>query len=100
MTRLNIVLTLLVVVCALGLVQSQHQARKLYFAHEKVQVQARELEVNYKQLELEQSALAKTSLIDARARKAVSLQPPASSRVLHVLGQDNTQASLAPTPGR
>ncbi len=96
MTRLNIVLVILVVACALGLVTSQHEARKRYVAHEKALVQAKELEIQWKQLELEQSALAKASLIDTKARKTLALQPPQGERVIHLTTETAAQAALNP----
>jgi cell division protein FtsL len=82
--RLNILLAALLVVCALGLVNSQHRARGLFVDLERVQGQARQLETQWNQLQLEQSALATSSLIDAKARKGLSMQPAPPQRTLYM----------------
>ena len=55
MTRLTLCLLGLLAACALGLVTSQHHARKLFAELEREQARAKSLEVEYDQLQLEQS---------------------------------------------
>jgi cell division protein FtsL len=55
MVRLNVFLLLAVVICSLGVVTSQHKARKLFQALEVEQERARQLEVEFGQLQLELS---------------------------------------------
>ncbi|MBN9126777.1 MAG: cell division protein FtsL, partial [Nitrosospira sp.] len=50
MTRVNILLTLILVACALCVVTSQHEARKLFVEFEKEQDLARQLAVEWDQL--------------------------------------------------
>ena len=50
MVRLNILLLLAVVICALSVVTSQHKARKLFQSLESEQARARQLDVEYAQL--------------------------------------------------
>jgi cell division protein FtsL len=94
MTRLNVVMLVLLVICALGLVTSQQRARKLYTAHEKASVETRELDTAYKLLELEQSALTKASLIDAKAKKSLAMQASSADKVIHVNTSGADQAAL------
>jgi cell division protein FtsL len=84
MIRLNTLLAAVLVVCALGLVTSQHRARKLFIEVERAHGQTRQLEVQWDQLQLEQSALATSSLIDAKARKGLSMQPAPPQRTLYL----------------
>lgn len=84
MTRASILLTLVLVACAMGLVYSQHRARKLFIDLERAQNQARQLDVQWEQLTIEQTGLAKASLIDAKARKGLSMQRVASDRTLYL----------------
>jgi cell division protein FtsL len=84
MNRLGVVLAAVLVVCALGLVTSQHRARKLFVDLERAQAQARQLEVQWNQLQLEQHGLAKASLIDAKARSGLAMRPAAPERTLHL----------------
>jgi len=84
MTRLNILLASVLVVCALGLVASQHRARKLFVGLERAQNHSRELEVQWEQLHLDQNVLATASRIDAKARKGLSMQPVPPQRTLYL----------------
>ncbi len=77
-------LAAVLVVCALGLVTSQHRARRLFVDVERAQAQARQLEVQWDQLQLEQSTLATSSLIEAKARKGLSMQPAPPQRTLYL----------------
>lgn len=85
MTRANILLAALLVVCALGLVTSQHRARKLFIDVERAQAQTAQLEVGWNQLQVEQTALAKAALIDAKARSELTMQPISPDRTLHLV---------------
>jgi cell division protein FtsL len=84
MTRLNVAIAVLLVACALGLVTSQHRARRLFIDMERAQARAQQLEVQWDQLQLEQTGLAKSSRIDAKARGQLGMQPPAADRTLHM----------------
>ncbi len=85
MTRANILLSALLVVCALGLVTSQYHARKLFIDVERAQAQAAQLEVGWNQLQVEQTTLAKAALIDAKARRELTMQSISSERTLHLV---------------
>ena len=84
MTRLNIVLAVVLVACALGLVSSQQRARRLFIDLERAQARAQQLEVRWDQLQLEQTGLAKSSLVDSKARRDLGMQPPSADRTLHL----------------
>ena len=81
--RLNIVLALLLLASALGLVTSQHTARKAFIELERSQAQARQIETQWDQLEVEHSQWTKSSLIDTKARRDLKMQPQDPSRTLH-----------------
>ena len=74
MLRLNLLLLAALIACALALVTSQHQARKLYVELQKEQELAKQLEVEWGQLQLEQSTWATHArmekIADAGARHA------------------------------
>ena len=55
MAKLNLLLLAVLVACALGLVTSQHKARKLFSDLEREQNRARELDIEYGRLQLEAS---------------------------------------------
>jgi len=84
LARLNLMLAFLLVICALGLVTSQHRARKLFIDLERAQTHAVDHEVRWNQLQVEQTELAKSSLIDARARSELGMQAVPADRTLHL----------------
>ncbi|MDR3158144.1 MAG: cell division protein FtsL [Zoogloeaceae bacterium] len=69
MPRINcFVLLLLILASALGTVTAQNKARKLYQALEAEQERARQLEVEYSQLQLELATWASHARIEQIAR--------------------------------
>jgi cell division protein FtsL len=93
--RINVALTLVLVVCALGLVTSQHRARKLFIDLERAQNQARQLEVQWEQLVLEQTGLSKASLIDAKARRGLAMQPVPAERTMYLTLEPGAERTAA-----
>jgi cell division protein FtsL len=81
MARVNIVLLALLVACALSLVTSRHQARKLFVELEREQSLARKAEIEYGQLQIEQSTWAMPGRIEKIAREHLHMQVPSASRV-------------------
>ena len=57
--RINLLLTTLLVLCALSLVNAQYQARRLFIELERAQALARQLDIEWAQLQLDQSTLGK-----------------------------------------
>lgn len=84
MTKLNIGLSALLVVCGLGLVTSQHRARNLFVDLERANNRTREFEVRWEQLQVEQTGLASASLIDAKARRGLGMQSVLPQRTIHL----------------
>ena len=101
MTRANILMSALLVACALGLVTSQYRARKLFVDVERAQAQAAQLEVGWNQLQVEQTALAKASLIDTKARRELTMQSVSADRTLHLVVDpvDRVVRLGSPLPG-
>jgi len=81
MLRLNLVLLAALTACALALVTSQHQARKLYVELQKEQELAKQLEVEWGQLQLEASTWATHSRVERLASRALGMRVPPASRV-------------------
>jgi cell division protein FtsL len=84
MAKVNAVLIAILMTCALLLVTSQHQARKVFIELERSQSMARKHEVEWNQLQLEQTQLAKHSRIDVVARRDLRMQPVTPERTLYV----------------
>lgn len=81
MARLNLALLGILVICALLVVTSQHKARKLYVALQKQQELARQIEVEWGQLQLEQSTWAMHARIEKIASGQLVMHVPPPSRV-------------------
>ena len=81
MARLNMFLLLASVFCALSVVTSQHKARKLFQALEAEQERARQLDVEYDQLQLELSTWATHPRIEKIARERLKMVVPPPVRI-------------------
>lgn len=84
MVKVNTVLLVVLLTCALLLVTSQHLARKVFIDLERAQAMARKHEVEWNQLQLEQTQLAKHARVDAAARRELRMQPITPDRTLYV----------------
>ena len=82
MLRLNLLLLLAALFCALGVVTSQHQARKLFQALESEQDRARQLDVEFGQLQLELSTWATSPRIEKIARDKLRMRTPEPARII------------------
>jgi cell division protein FtsL len=71
--RVNIVLTAALVVCALSVVNAQYQSRRLFIELERAQATTRQLDIEWSQLQLDQSTLAKHARIEANARRDLNM---------------------------
>ena len=76
MIKINILLTLILVACALSVVTSQHKARKLFVELEKEQQLARQLAEEWGQLQLEQSTWATHARIEKIATEQLQMRLP------------------------
>jgi cell division protein FtsL len=82
MSRLNLVLVLVLVICALGVVTSQHKARKLYQAIEAERERARALDVEFDQLQIEQSTWAVHTRIERVAVERLKMHRPSAAAIV------------------
>lgn len=80
MARLNLLLLLVLAVCAMGLVTSQHKARKLFVDLEREQARARALDVEFGQLQLELSTWALHSRVERLAAARLGMRTPDARR--------------------
>ncbi|MEN9456611.1 MAG: cell division protein FtsL [Pseudomonadota bacterium] len=96
MTRLNLLLLAILIACALSVVTSQHKARKLFIELQKAQKSAKQLDVEWGRLQLEQSTWAMHSRIESIASKQLSMRVPDASRIQVMPGQ----TTAAPIPAQ
>jgi cell division protein FtsL len=79
--RLNLFLLAALTGCALGLVTSQHFARKLFIQLGAEHERARSLEVEFGQLQLEQSTWAMHARVQKIASESLRMRVPGASRI-------------------
>lgn len=88
MVKLNLVLTVVLVAIALSVVSARHQARKLFVTLQSEQAHARELDVEWGQLQLEISTWLMHNRVEEVARGRLRMVIPAPGSI-HVLQQDS-----------
>lgn len=82
--RITVVLVIALVACALSLVNSQYQARRLFIEMERAQSNARQLDVEWAQLQLDQSTLAQHGRIAANAHRDLNMVPTTPGRTQYL----------------
>lgn len=78
---LNGLLLVLVILASLGTVTAQHQARKSFIALQQEKKRAQQMEVEWGQLQLEQSTWATPARIEKIAAQHLQMQLPKSGQV-------------------
>ena len=82
--KLNIVLTVAVVGCALSVVNARYTARHLFIELERLQQQSRQLDIDWAQLQLDQSTLGKNERIEQIARTELNMTPLTPARTQYL----------------
>jgi cell division protein FtsL len=83
MSRLNLLLLVLVMVCAIGVITAQHQARKRFTELESEQAASKKLAEEWTELQLEQSTWATHKRVESVAAKSLGMRlPDAASTVV------------------
>lgn len=80
-TRITFLLLAALVICAMAVVASQHKARKLYVELQREQSAAKQLEVEWGQLQLEQGTWATHARIERIATRELNMRLPPSGRI-------------------
>ncbi len=82
--RISFVITCILVLCALAVVNAHYQYRRLFIELERAQAQSRQLDIEWAQLQLDQSTLGKHSRIELNARRDLRMVSvsPASTQYL------------------
>jgi len=81
MVRVNLLLLAFLIACGVSLVTSRHQARKLFVELERARADARNFEIEYGQLQLEQSTWAMPARVEKIARTSLGMELPNAARV-------------------
>jgi cell division protein FtsL len=82
--KLNLLLLCLCIACALGVVTSQHKARKLFVEMQKEKDRAQQMEVEWGQLQLEQSTWAMPTRVEKIASRQLQMQLPKGAQIQFV----------------
>ncbi|WP_020655498.1 cell division protein FtsL [Massilia niastensis] len=83
-SKLNILLAALLVGCALSVVNARYQARHLLIELERLTQQSRQLDIDWAQLQLDQSTLGKNERIESRARTELNMTPLTPARTQYL----------------
>lgn len=84
MVRFNIMLLIAVAICALSVVTSQHKARKLFQTLESEQERAKQLDVEFGQLQLELSTWATSPRIEKIAHEKLKMRKPEPAKIITI----------------
>ena len=95
MLRTNMVLLFFIVFCALGVVTSQHKARKLFQALEAEQERTKQLDVEFGQLQLELSTWATSPRIEKIAREKLRMRIPESDKIITAMTHPSVSGGAA-----
>jgi len=93
MTRLNFMLFFVMLACAMGLVTSQHKARKLFIELQQQKEVAKSLDMEWSQLQLEQSTWAMHSRLEQVARDMLHMHVPETKNIQIVTIEKNQSAN-------
>jgi len=83
--RLDLFLAIALVLCALSLVNAQYQARRLFIEFERIQAHAKQLDIEWAQLQLDQSTLGKHARIEANARRDLNMVALTPARTQYLI---------------
>ena len=84
MVRINLLLLLVVVACALGVITAQHQSRKLFVELEGERAMAQKLDTEWTQLQIEQGTWATNKRVEAVASRTLGMRAPDASNTIVV----------------
>ncbi len=71
-----------VVVSAIGGIYAKHEARKLFTELQRLNFERDRMEVEWGQLQLEQSTLATYARVEQLAREAMKMRPPTADEMM------------------
>ena len=98
MSKTTLILLVMLLASALATVASTHRARKLFVELENGQAEQKRIEVEWGQLQLEQSTWAKHALVEGLATRQLGMHTPDAARTQFVTAAPPVVPSLAPAP--
>ena len=91
MIRLNLVLLLAVLASAFYLVHTQYESRRLYTAIDRAQAQARKLESEHEQLQVQKRAQATPARVQQIATRQLQMRPANPAITEYVSGGEGAR---------
>jgi cell division protein FtsL len=88
MNKLSLMLIVLLVLCSLGVISTQHNARKLYAANDRAANESRQLDAEYERMVVAVRVLANPQRIEATARTRLNMQAVSPARTINVQVQE------------
>jgi cell division protein FtsL len=97
MGRLSILFAFLLMVSAISLVTARFQSRQLFVQVDRLESTARELDTDWRRLQLERAELARNARIDGVARQDLEMITTSPDRTIYLKG---SAAATAQAGGR
>ncbi len=98
MGRVSILFAVLLMVSAISLVTARFQSRQLFVLTDRLENKARELDTDWRRLQLERAELARNARIDGAAREELEMDAATPGRTIYIKGKA-TQMPSAPKTG-
>jgi cell division protein FtsL len=99
MGRLSLLFACLLMISALSLVTARFQSRQLFVQADRLEDKARELDTDWRRLQLERAELARNARIDGAARKELEMVSTTPDRTLYIKGQAPAAVEPAASEG-
>jgi cell division protein FtsL len=93
---MNILLAVVLIVCALAVVTARHQARKSFVELQALEKQGRELDIEWGRLQLEQSTWSMHSRIEQIASSQLLMSVPDLKRIQVVKANSEPASATVP----
>jgi cell division protein FtsL len=84
-TGISVLMVLCIALSAMGVINYQHQSRKLYAANERAVAQSHQLDAELESLVVQQRKLATPQRIEQVARTRLGMQPVTAGRTINVV---------------
>lgn len=84
MGRVALFVSVLLMLSAISLVTARYQARQLFIELDRSRAQARELDIRWRQLQLDRAELARNAHVDKVAREELKMQSIGPDRTLYI----------------
>lgn len=85
MTRLNMILLMVLIGCALSVVTSQHKARKLFMELQSEQDRERKTDQEWRELQIESQTLGTGKRIEQKAQRDLGMVVPDAKKTVIVV---------------